>query len=98
MADPATLPPASLLLGAWFGAALLIGAKRLSEYRGIVASHGGDLIAWYGTNSELCDEISLTASTFVYARLSVMALSTFCIKYRVGYGLLLPVLAVLFGK
>ncbi len=98
MVDPVTLPPASLLLGAWFGGAFLMGAKRLSEYREIVASHGRDLLARYRASFARYNEISLTASCFVHALLSAMALAIFFIKYRVEYILLLPAVAVLFGK
>ena len=98
MVDPSTLPPASLLLGAWFGGAFLMGAKRLSEYREIVAGHGRELLARYRASFARYDEISLTASCFVYALLSVMALAIFFLKYRIEYVLLLPAIALLFGK
>jgi hypothetical protein len=98
MVDPATLPPASLVLGAWFGGAFLMGAKRLSEYREIVASHGRELLARYRASFAHYDEISLTASCFVYALISAMALAIFFIKYRVEYVLMLPAIALLFGK
>jgi 4-hydroxybenzoate polyprenyltransferase len=98
MVDPMTLPPASLVLGAWFGGAFLMGAKRLSEYRDIVASHGRELLARYRASFARYDEISLTASCFVYALISAMALAIFFIKYRVEYVLMLPAIALLFGK
>ena len=47
MIDPATLPPSSLILAFWLGGAFLMAAKRLSEYREIVASHGLELLARY---------------------------------------------------
>jgi 4-hydroxybenzoate polyprenyltransferase len=47
MVDPSTLPPASIILGYWLGGAFLMGAKRLSEYREIVSSHGRELLVRY---------------------------------------------------
>jgi 4-hydroxybenzoate polyprenyltransferase len=98
MVDPTTLPPASLILGAWFGGAFLMGAKRLSEYREIVATHGREVLARYRASFARYDEISLTSSCFVYALVSAMALAIFFIKYRVEYVLMLPAIALLFGK
>ena len=98
MVDPTTLPPASLIGGAWFGGAFLMGAKRLSEYREIVAAHGADLLARYRASFARYDEISLTASCFVYALFCVMALAIFFLKYRIEYVLTLPAVALLFGQ
>ena len=47
MVDPATLPPSSILLLYWTGGAFLMAAKRLSEFRDIVASHGKGVLARY---------------------------------------------------
>lgn len=98
MVDPASLPPSSLILGYWFGGAFLMGAKRLSEYREIVAAHGKALLVRYRKSFARYDEISLTASCFVYALVSAMCLAIFFIKYRVEYILVLPAIALLFGK
>ncbi|MDB5483713.1 MAG: hypothetical protein JWO83_4766 [Caulobacteraceae bacterium] len=98
MADPTSLPPSSLILGYWFGGAFLMGAKRLSEYRDIVATHGKALLVRYRKSFEHYDEVSLTASCFVYALFSAMCLAIFFIKYRVEYILVLPAIALLFGK
>ena len=98
MVDPTTLPPSSLILGYWFGGAFLMGAKRLSEYREIVAAHGKTLLVRYRKSFARYDEISLTASCFVYALFSTMCLAIFFIKYRVEYILVLPAIAILFGK
>lgn len=98
MVDPTTLPPASILLGYWLGGAFLMGAKRLSEYREIVASHGRDLLVRYRASFAGYDEFKLTASCFVYALLSGMALAIFFVKYRIEYILVLPVIAILFGQ
>ena len=98
MVDPATLPPASLILGYWFGGAFLMGAKRLSEYREVVAAHGKALLVRYRKSFAQYDEVNLTASCFVYALISAMCLAIFFIKYRVEYILVLPAIALLFGK
>ncbi len=98
MVDPTSLPPSSLILGYWFGGAFLMGAKRLSEYRDIVATHGKALLVRYRKSFAGYDEISLTASCFVYALVSAMCLAIFFIKYRVEYILVLPPIALLFGK
>jgi 4-hydroxybenzoate polyprenyltransferase len=98
MADPTSLPPSSLILGYWFGGAFLMGAKRLSEYREIVAAHGKDLLVRYRKSFARYSEVNLLASCFVYALFSAMCLAIFFIKYRVEYILVLPAIALLFGK
>jgi len=98
MVDPSTLPPASILLGYWLGGAFLMGAKRLSEYREIVANHGRDLLVRYRASFGGYDEYSLTASCLVYAALSGMALAIFMVKYRIEYIITLVPIALLFGK
>jgi len=98
MADPTSLPPSSLILGYWFGGAFLMGAKRLSEYREIVAAHGKDLLVRYRKSFARYGEVNLLASCFVYALFSTMCLAIFFIKYRVEYVLVLPAIALLFGK
>lgn len=96
--DPSTLPPASIILTYWFAGAFLMGSKRLSEYREIVASHGKEVIARYRRSFEGYTEINLNASVFVYALSSVAFLSIFLVKYRVEYILVLPAIIILFGK
>lgn len=98
MIDPLTLPPSSIILAYWFGGAFLMGAKRLSEYREIVASHGHALLARYRRSFDGYTEISLTTSVFVYALLSSAFLAVFLIKYRVEYILVLPAIIMMFGK
>ncbi len=98
MVDPTTLPPSSLIFAYWFGGAFLMGAKRLSEYREIVASHGQALLARYRKSFATYDEVSLTASCFVYALVSSMAMAIFFLKYRIEYVLVLPFMALLFGQ
>lgn len=94
--DPTSLPPGSLILAYWFGGAFLMGAKRLSEYREIVASHGIELLSRYRASFRGYTEISLTASCLCHALLSVSFLSIFLIKYRIEFLLLLPFVVILF--
>ena len=96
--DPSTLPPSSIILAYWFGGAFLMGSKRLSEYREIVASHGKDVLARYRKSFHGYTEISLTTSVFMYAMFSVAFLSIFLVKYRIEYVLTLPAVTMLFGK
>src|SRR5271166_440404 len=90
MVDPSTLPPSSILIGYWLGGAFLMGAKRLSEYREIVAGHGRDLLVRYRSSFRGYDEMKLTSSCLVYALTSVMALAIFFVKYRKEYIFVLP--------
>jgi 4-hydroxybenzoate polyprenyltransferase len=98
MVDPTTLPPSSIIFAYWFGGAFLMGAKRLSEYREIVASHGRDLLVSYRASFAGYDEFKLTASCLVYALLGAMGLAVFFVKYRIEYILILPAVALLFGE
>ncbi len=98
MVDPGTLPPSSIIVAYWLGGAFLMGTKRLSEYREIVASHGRELLARYRRSFAGYTEINLTASCLMYALGSVMCLSIFFVKYRIEYIFVLPVIALLFGK
>ena len=97
MVDPTTLPPSSIILSYWLGGAFLMAAKRLSEYREIVASHGKELLVRYRASFAGYTEISLTVSCFVYGLLSSFFLAVFLIKYRIEYLLLMPVISVLFA-
>lgn len=96
MIDPTTLPPSSVILAYWLGGAFLMGAKRLSEYREIVASHGKELLVRYRASFGGYTEVSLTASCFAYAILSVFFLAVFLVKYRVEYLLIMPFVTALF--
>lgn len=96
MVDPTSLPPGSLILSYWFGGAFLMAAKRLSEYREIVATHGGELLARYRASFARYTEVSLTASCLTYALFSVSLLSIFLLKYRMEYILVLPLIVTLF--
>lgn len=98
MIDPQTLPPSSVILAYWLGGAFLMGAKRLSEYREIVATHSSAVLIRYRRSFAGYDEISLTISCFLYALLSSAFLGVFLIKYRIEYIILLPAVSVLFAK
>ena len=97
MVDPTTLPPSSVILSYWFGGAFLMAAKRYSEYREIVSSHGRELLVRYRLSFGGYSEVSLNASCFVYGLLSTFFLAIFLIKYRIEYILLVPVIIALFG-
>ena len=98
MIDSTTLPPSSIILSYYLGGAFLMAAKRLSEYREIVASHGKDLLAQYRASFAGYTEISLTVSCFLYAMLSSFFLAVFLLKYRIEYILLMPLIVVLFSQ
>ena len=74
-----------------------MAAKRLSEYREIVATCGRDLLIRYRASFAGYSEISLTVSCFVYGLLSSFFLAVFLIKYRLEYLLLMPLVAALFA-
>lgn len=97
MIDPNTLPPSSIILVYWAGGAFLMTAKRLSEYREIVASHGRELLAQYRASFAAYSETSLTVSCFVYALLSSFVLAIFLVKYRIEYLLIAPAVIALFA-
>lgn len=98
MIDPHTLPPSSLIVAYWSGGAFLMGTKRLSEYRQIVAAQGKDLLVRYRKSFAGYTEMSLAASCMVYALVSGMTLAVFFVKYRIEYVLVLPFVAILFGR
>jgi len=98
MVDPTTLPPSSIILSYWLGGAFLMGAKRLSEYREIVASHGKDLLVRYRASFAGYTEITLTVACLVYAVLSSFFIAVFLIKYRVEYLLVMPLITALFAE
>jgi 4-hydroxybenzoate polyprenyltransferase len=97
MIDSTTIPPSSLILAYWLGGAFLMGAKRLSEFREIVASHGQGQLALYRRSFGSYSEVTLTVSCFIYALLSVFFLAVFLIKYRVEYIIAMPFVAFLFS-
>lgn len=97
MVDPSTLPPSSVILAYWFGGAFLMAAKRYSEYREIVGSHGAELLVRYRASFAGYSEVSLSISCFVYGLLSTFFLAIFLIKYRVEYLTIVPAVIALFG-
>ena len=97
MIDETTLPPSSIILSYWTGGAFLMAAKRLSEYREIVASHGKELLARYRMSFAGYSETSLTVSCLVYALLSSFFLAVFLVKYRIEYVLVAPMVIALFA-
>lgn len=98
MVDPTTLPPSSVILTYWAGGAFLMAAKRLSEFREIVASHGRDLLERYRASFAGYSEQSLAVSCLAYALCSVFFLAIFLIKYRIEYILTVPIVILLFAK
>jgi 4-hydroxybenzoate polyprenyltransferase len=95
--DPTTLPPSSVILAYWFGGAFLMAAKRYSEFREIVSSHGKELLVRYRASFSGYSEVSLNISCFVYGLLSTFFLAIFLIKYRIEYLLMVPAVIALFG-
>ena len=98
MVDPTTLPPSSVIMMYWAGGGFLMAAKRLSEFREIVASHGRDLLERYRASFAGYSETSLTVSCLVYALYSTFFLAVFLIKYRIEYLLTVPVIIALFAQ
>jgi 4-hydroxybenzoate polyprenyltransferase len=97
MIDATSLPPGSIILSYWLGGAFLMAAKRLSEYREIVATHGRDLLVRYRASFASYTDTSLHVSCFVYAMLSTFFLAIFLVKYRIEYIVMMPVIVALFG-
>ena len=98
MVDPTTLPPSSVILMYWAGGAFLMAAKRLSEFREIVASHGRAILEQYRASFAGYSEKSLIVSCFVYALYSSFFLAVFLIKYRIEYLVTVPVVIALFAQ
>jgi 4-hydroxybenzoate polyprenyltransferase len=98
MVDPTTLPPSSVILTYWAGGAFLMAAKRLSEFREIVTSHGMLLLERYRASFAGYSETSLTVSCLIYALLSIFFLAVFLIKYRIEYLLTVPIVIALFAQ
>ncbi|HAF40174.1 MAG TPA: hypothetical protein DCG90_00110 [Sphingobium sp.] len=97
MVDPHTLPPASLFIAYWAGGAFLMGAKRLSEYRDVVAGQGVETLHRYRKSFRNYSDESLTVSCFLYAMLSGFFIAVFLIKYRIEYIVAFPFIAGLFA-
>lgn len=97
MVDPISLPPASLFLAFWFGGAFLMNAKRLSEYRDIVASDGKEILGRYRRSFRYYTENRLSVANLVYALTCSFFMAIFLIKYRIEYVLLFPCIVALFA-
>ena len=98
MVDPMTLPPASVLLAYWFGGAFLMNAKRLAEFRDIVAEQGQELLGRYRRSFRYYTERRLLVASLLYALLSMFFLAVFLIKYRIEYLIVFPAIALLFTE
>lgn len=96
--DPATLPPVSLLLGFWFGGAFLMNAKRLAEYRFIVARSGEAVLLRYRASFAHYSEGRLSIANLIYALLCSFCMAVFLVKYRIEYVLLFPFVTALFAE
>lgn len=97
MVAPEALPPASLLLAYWAGGAFLMSAKRLSEYRDIVATDGVETLISYRRSFQGYTSETLTVSCFFYAMVSAFFIAIFLIKYRIEYVIAFPFLSGLFS-
>ena len=97
MMDPTALPPISLFIAYWAGGAFLMGAKRLSEYRDVVAGQGVDMLHRYRKSFRSYSSENLTVSCFLYAMLSAFFIAVFLIKYRLEYIIAFPAIAGLFA-
>ena len=75
-----------------------MAAKRLSEFREIVASHGRELLEQYRISFAGYSESSLTVSCFVYALFSSFFLAVFLVKYRIEYLVIVPFVIALFAQ
>lgn len=98
MVDPGSIPPASLLLAFWLGGAFLMNAKRLAEYRDIVAEIGRDRLALYRRSFAQYDEGRLSVANLVYALGCGFFLAVFLVKYRIEYIVLFPLVTALFAE
>jgi 4-hydroxybenzoate polyprenyltransferase len=88
----------SVFLMYWAGGGFLMAAKRLSEFREIVASHGRQLLEQYRISFAGYSESSLTVSCFVYALFSSFFLAIFLVKYRIEYLIIVPFVIALFAQ
>jgi 4-hydroxybenzoate polyprenyltransferase len=95
MVAPETIPPLSAMITYWFGGAFLMAAKRLAEYRFIMAASGPQALARYRRSFAVYTETTLLLASFNYAVLSAFFLAVFLMKYRIEYLLALPACAAL---
>jgi 4-hydroxybenzoate polyprenyltransferase len=98
MIDPTTFPPGSLIMTYWTGGAFLMAAKRLSEYREIVESHGRKTLTHYRQSFAAYSELSLIVSCLVYAMFAIFFLAVFLMKYRIEYLITAPIVVALFAQ
>lgn len=98
MVDPSSLPPVSVLLSYWFGGAFLMNAKRLAEFRDIVAEQGQELLGLYRRSFRFYTERRLLVASLLYALFSIFFLAVFLIKYKIEYVLVFPALSFLFAE
>lgn len=98
MVDPSSLPPISVLLSYWFGGAFLMNAKRLAEFRDIVAEQGQELLGLYRRSFRFYTERRLLVASLLYALFSIFFLAVFLIKYKIEYVLVFPALSFLFAE
>ncbi|MFK7886984.1 MAG: UbiA family prenyltransferase [Gammaproteobacteria bacterium] len=96
MVDGGSLPPASMLLGYWFGGAFLMNCKRLAEFRDIVRDYGQEQLAFYRRSFKYYTESLLLVAALMYALLCAFFTAVFLIKYRIEYIVMFPVLSLLF--
>ncbi len=97
LVDGASLPPASLFLAFWFGGAFLMNAKRLAEYRDIVASDGVAILGKYRRSFAFYSEERLSVANLAYALICAFFMAIFLIKYRIEYVLVFPCIVYLFA-
>lgn len=88
-----TIPPASLLMGYWFGGAYLMNVKRLAEYRFIGDPEQAGL---YRRSFKFYDEKLLTVFCIFYAMTSALFLGIFLVRYRIELILAFPFISLLF--
>lgn len=98
MVDPSSLAPVSILLSYWFGGAFLMNAKRLAEFRDIVAEQGQEVLGLYRRSFRYYTERRLLVASLLYSLFSMFFLAVFLIKHRVEYVLLFPMLSFLFAE
>ena len=96
MVSLSTIPPSSLLIAYWFGGAFLMAAKRLAEYRYIIAEDKMAELLQYRRSFRVYTEELLLSSTFLYGLLSSFFMAGFLIKYRNEFLFVFPIFAALF--
>lgn len=89
------LPPASLIMAYWFGGAFLMAVKRYSEYRYI---NNPETAGLYRASFKQYTEQKLLQSLFLYAMFTIFFLSTYLLKYRIEFLIILPFISGLFVK